>query len=301
MNAEERSPSRLVQPPYAKLVDVRLPDEFRKTVVFLGLRSRDGRTDFKGTGFLVGMRSAANPNASFVYLITARHCVRRAETSPGTLVVRVNTSDGASRLIEQPTEWHFPEDEGVDVAVHPFEWQDGDDHVLIPFENLATLNRISEYDLGIGDEVGIVGLFHSRSGRQRNLPVVRSAIIASMPDEPFEDAETGLPFDAYIIEVRSFGGLSGSPVFFIEQRGLLANRPVRTYSPLIHQPVFIGLVRGHWDETTTRVRQDLWESETAKANLGLALVTPIAHALEVLTSEPLAKERRRFQAGNTAS
>ena len=73
--------------------------------------------------------------------------------------------------------------------------------------------QIRSLNVGIGDELITVGLFTQRHGAQKKIPIVRSGIIAAMPDEPFEDQNTGKPYHAYLVEARSIGGLSGSPVF----------------------------------------------------------------------------------------
>ncbi len=44
------------------------------------------------------------------------------------------------------------------------------------------------------------------------MPIVRHGAIAAMPGEPLYDRKTGLSFRGYLLEVRSTGGLSGSPV-----------------------------------------------------------------------------------------
>jgi hypothetical protein len=48
-------------------------------------------------------------------------------------------------------------------------------------------------------------------GRQRNIPIVRIGNVASMPHEPVATKNRGA-IEAYLVEARSVGGLSGSPV-----------------------------------------------------------------------------------------
>jgi hypothetical protein len=65
--------------------------------------------------------------------------------------------------------------------------------------------------IGIGDAVFITGLFSHHPGKARNLRVIRVGNIAAMPDEPVKTQRGEM--EAYLIEARSLGGLSGSPVF----------------------------------------------------------------------------------------
>jgi hypothetical protein len=57
-----------------------------------------------------------------------------------------------------------------------------------------------------------------RAGSTRNIPIVRTGVIAAMPaiDEPF--VRKGEEYHAYLAEMRSIGGLSGSPVFVFLDR-----------------------------------------------------------------------------------
>ena len=77
---------------------------------------------------------------------------------------------------------------------------------------VATDKVINDNAIGVGDEVFLTGLFANHIGQQRNLPIIRVGNIALMPEEPVQHPSLG-PIDAYLIEARSIGGLSGSPVF----------------------------------------------------------------------------------------
>ena len=57
-----------------------------------------------------------------------------------------------------------------------------------------------------------VGLFTKYFGRSNLIPIVRTGNIAMMPKEKVPLGSFGLT-DAYLIEGRSIGGLSGSPIF----------------------------------------------------------------------------------------
>ena len=69
------------------------------------------------------------------------------------------------------------------------------------------------FDIGPGDEAFVVGRFISREGRQKNVPSLRFGNIAQMPGEPIIDPVSGFEQEAFLVEVRSIAGYSGSPVF----------------------------------------------------------------------------------------
>jgi hypothetical protein len=95
------------------------------------------------------------------------------------------------------------------------------------------------------------------------------------------DQTTGLEYDAYLIEVRSIGGLSGSPVFvvFTTDRWLGDDAPsAYSQNRSFH---LLGLVRGHWNKRVDETA-DFDEIELGPANLGIAIITPIADLTPVL-------------------
>jgi hypothetical protein len=85
--------------------------------------------------------------------------------------------------------------------------------MLVPTEVFLGEDAIRSYNVGIGDDLVIPGLFTARYGRERNVPILRSGTLASVADESLVDDATGLPYRAYLAEMHSMGGLSGSPVY----------------------------------------------------------------------------------------
>src|SRR5206468_3965471 len=116
------------------------------------------------------------------------------------------------------------------------------------------------------------GLFTQRHGTQKNIPIVRIANIAAMPEEPLQDENSGKEYSAYLIEARSIGGLSGSPVFMaLKKSGITMGRPPRGFHPLTHEIVAVGLIRGHWD-MVKRSSFDFLDDSDSKLNMGIAIV-----------------------------
>jgi hypothetical protein len=180
-------------------------------VVFLCVEDR-GEFKFGGTAFLYGHPSERFPDKHFLYLVTARHNVEKAERF-GDLYLRANLKAGGAEIVRLDGQWHYPDNEASDVAVIPVGPGAEFDITSIGRDDLATDEVAGRYGLGVGDEVFSVGLFTRHRGKTRNVPLVRSGIVAAMPGEPLEDPTSGFEYHAYLVEMRSIGGLSGSPVF----------------------------------------------------------------------------------------
>lgn len=78
------------------------------------------------------------------------------------------------------------------------------------YEHLLSQDKISEFDVGIGEDLFLVGRFVDRDGIQHNQPTVRFGAIAQMPGDPIE-TPIGRQ-DAFLTELRSVSGYSGSSV-----------------------------------------------------------------------------------------
>ncbi len=204
---------------------MRIPDDIKNNVCFLCVKVRHNNVEtfrYGGTAFFMVAPSEVIERGIYIYLATAKHNVERAKQH-GDLYVRINTKDGRSRYIRITTDWFFPEDEGADVAVMPFTPpQDIYEYKVFDYGSYVTDEVIQKSSIGIGDELFIAGLFTQRHGTQKNIPIIRSGVLAAMPDEPFQAHDTGLMYDAYLAEVRSIGGLSGSPVFISIGQGAWA-------------------------------------------------------------------------------
>lgn len=267
-----------------------VPPEIRKCVAFLAIKDKTGDR-LIGTAFFAGFNQAETASSlgfDVVYLVTARHVVEKGidRSIDKIIYIRMNTKDGAVGWVQsQANQWRFhPDDNSVDVAA--MAWappREEYDYLYVP-ENIAATDEIIEsQSIGVGDEVFLTGLFSSHFGKDRNIPIIRVGNIAAMPEEKIETSIGDI--DAYLVEARSIGGLSGSPVFVHlsgVRKGSLA---------LGKEPIFwLGLMHGHWD---VKIRQDdtfdvdLFENE--KVNMGIAIVIPVSKILETLNQEDFKK------------
>jgi hypothetical protein len=266
-----------------------VPDEVRKCVVFICYKGIEG-LHLAGTGFFVGVPSSI-PERTYVYLITAGHIIKgiKQKSTDNKAYLRINQKNKPTILVSSDLgQWkHHPSESNIDVAI--LSWAPDEnifDYLFLPISMAATPEVITREEIGCGDEVFLTGLFNSHYGQQRNVPIVRIGNIACMPEEPVQTKDMGL-IEAYLVEARSIGGLSGSPVF-VHLSG------VRKGSlKLGQEPIYwLGLMHGHFD--LEKLETDRLESDILmeiKVNIGIAVVVPVSKILEVLNQDEFAKVR----------
>jgi len=196
---------------------MRIPDELRECVCFTRAQWPSGASAM-GTAFFVGVPTGID-GRPFIYAVTAKHCVTgslQAQRSqggrPAEVVLLVNHREhGRTENRTRASDWLLHDT--ADVAVLPLGGTDPSFEVRVwpTHENVASELVVKEKNIGAGDDVFIAGLLTYHRGATRNLPVVRLGSIAAMPEDPV-GLETG-PDTVTLVEVRSIGGLSGSPVF----------------------------------------------------------------------------------------
>ncbi len=271
---------------------MKVPDEVRKCVAFVYIKDTNGMRAI-GTCFFVAMRSKQHPKSGYSYTVTAKHVLDaiRDYSVDQVAWLRVNWIEGGARLTSVPRKLWFthPTDETVDAAVVP--WAPlrphGFDTLLYPLESRATADSMAQEGTGIGEEVFITGLFVNHAGRQRNEPIVRVGALAAMPAERVAtrlgDAHV------YLVELRSIGGLSGSPAFL--HLGAIRMRKgavtvARGTSEDAGHYFLLGVVQGHW-----RVSVGASTTQTEAVNMGLGIVTPIERVTEILDQPELSTLR----------
>jgi len=264
-----------------------ISDELRNNVAFVGL-SGEGGPDWRGTAFLVGTPHA-NPGLAYHYVVTAKHVIVEisARSADRKILLRVNYTDGSGHIYEtKVTDWVFhPDDPSVDVAVAPVSLGP-----LIDLRSFSlTLIRGQQTPDWVrpGTDVFYPGLFYLRSGSQRNLPVLRVGAISALPDEPIFLKQFGAAVEAYLIESRSIGGLSGSPVF--------AYRETFTGRYSLDWEIFwIGLMHGHFDVSDLPPDPKDFTRRAERVNTGLAIVIPARKILEVV-DQPQFRDKRLLE------
>ncbi len=278
-----------------------IPDEVLKCVVFIGIEQTDEKNvkscHFGGTGFLVSIPSDVNKNLGFIYLVTAHHNIAKVKKyGLDNLRISINTHDGGKDIVSLggSADWfeHPDHDNNpADVVVIPFSLdRERHDVMTIPIEMLLTEEHIKDGKIGIGNEVFITGLFSRHYGQKKNLPIVRTGNVAMLSQEKIKTSSYG-EIDAYLIEARSIGGISGSPVFFQEPN----QKNGTTY--VGGRPFWLGgLIHGHYPTSEDAIDnlpsdEDAKKEEEKNVNMGIAIVTPAIKIIETLNQPSLRQQR----------
>lgn len=280
-----------------------VPNEVRLCVGFVHLLDWDDRHRPVGTLFFLGYPSD-EADRYFVYGVTAKHILDRASEKgqDDALHIRLNARDGTTRWVMSEIDNWFvhPDDSTVDVAVLP--WapdQQEFEYKIFPItgavKDEAHRQRLG---IGVGDETFITGLFVNHVGSQRNVPIIRIGNIAAMPEDPVKTAIGEM--EAYLIEMRSIGGLSGSPVFV--NLGLIRKTEAGIgFAPEgtgLGGPFFLlGLIHGHWEISPADFDQivDDGMADPILVNTGIAVVIPFSKIREVLDQPKLETMRRQHE------
>jgi len=193
----------------------RIPDVHLQAVVFI-YPSREAAKQGQrvgGSGFVVEYPTQV-PGIALPYVVTNGHVI-----DSGGQWVRFNIPGGTYVHHVPPEEWlTFPPDDFATAPLNlPF-------HVrpyAIPLAGSCVDRDTSQrLRLGQGDEIYMVGRFIGHGGRESNNPVARFGNISLMPSavDPVLDGRRN-HVEAYLVEMRSRSGFSGSPVFtFIVER-----------------------------------------------------------------------------------
>lgn len=270
-----------------------------------------------GTGFFV-CRDPDHPRTPLhVYAVSNWHVVCG---DAGASIIRVNTRDRKSRLIElDPGEWTVPKDGDDLIAVDITDHVDSasDDIIGLEEDVFITPEVVKEFQIGTGEDIFMSGLFASHHGGNRNVPVIRFGNIAMMASEaaPVE-LETGGELPCYLVDTRSRSGFSGSPVFAFRLLG----------SDLTHLPYgfakdapgagliigdereyFWGLLGIHcgqyWDRVQVRTKRPWGRAESAGKNIqegdellihsGMTIVIPAWRISQLLDQGDFEMKRKQ--------
>jgi hypothetical protein len=282
---------------------MRIPDRLLKCVGFVSRYEPDdeggSRLRFGGTAFIVGV--LMDGNIGLAHIVTARHVAEAIE--PGEAVITMNAKDGMSlslRAGSQKWFYHPTEKDSVDVAVLPFGSARFNEYDIewIPEQLFATDQRIADFEIGLGDELFIIGLFTRFFGRTTLTPIVRTGNIAMMPKDKLPAKGFG-EMEAYLVEGRSIGGLSGSPAFVrntVKTPMQTAGGKLTAMSGLGGSHL-LGLVHGHWDVPPTFSNMEQAEA----VNMGVSIIVPAKKILETLYNPELDALRKKHWENNQPS
>ena len=186
-----------------------------KRVIFYLFRTEgDRHIGPSGTGFFVQRRSHAVAGLSHIYAVTNQHVTQNEKIKASS--IRLNC-DNASRFLDfSQHQWlSDAQDDLSAIDVTEYLRRHGDEFDCVE-ENgqFVTQGVVDEFFLDIGEDVIMVGLFSSHYGGDRNKPTARFGNISMMPDpNALIEQPNGVKRPSYLVDTRSRGGYSGSPVF----------------------------------------------------------------------------------------
>jgi hypothetical protein len=268
-----------------------LPKWVRECVAFIGAKPH-GKFQPNGTAFFVAAKGTET-EAPSLYVVTAAHVVfgSGGRSAPGRMWVRANYGAASEEVLIEAGEWR--KHPTADVAVA--EWTDpqGRESTRVDLEELANKEIIDYYSMGLGHDLYMVGLFQRHTGSKTNEVMCRRGSIAMMPSEPVTIDRHGNTADVYLMEVRSIGGFSGSPVFVHVPEYTVSgpNRPANVNSSDFY---LLGLASGHWDIPMLRKDSGKHQPPPKERNIatGISTVVPAAKILETISQGVFVEARK---------
>jgi hypothetical protein len=226
-----------------------------------------------GSGFIVNVRTAQG--GYYPYLVTAAHVIEnQSEIQVQAAIPRPTGGMFSSVVIDN---WRRPLP-NVDLAI-----------ALFPhFHDIEVFSGIGETDivpsagvggpfLMLGDQVYYVGIL-----TPLDRPMVRSGTIGALDQEQL--GLEGYDYVAHLIDCRSYGGFSGSPVFVstsvpvLEVSGSFAGKPIGGLAYISH---LAGMFTEHLTE----------KSEWASSRYGVGVMVRGAEIREALMCDSTRQER----------
>lgn len=281
---------------------MRVPDDVLKCVGFIGEVEHQ---DFSGvpgelraTGFFVAIPCESQELIEMrtCYFITAKHVATELEGRQAFFLVNAKGGGvvGITGVIGEHWFLH-PSDPSADVAAIQILMDSQADINAIALEHFGLPERLEQLHIGIGDETIISGLFTAVPGTTRNIPIVRHGNIAMMPGEQIQ-TELGFA-DVFLVEARSIGGLSGSPVFVRHTLGVKVQRERDGGDDLLFANgpgiTLLGLMHGHWDIRESEINKpSIIHDRQHGVNLGIGIVVPAIKIYETLYAPKLIAMRQ---------
>ena len=146
-----------------------------------------------GTGCVVARASTNAGEPHHYYAVSNRHVTRNAPgVSAPSPVIRINTFDGKHRFIEKtPDDWIFVGG-NYDLAIADITDDlntETDAVSCVPENGFITEKFVENFDVGVGDDLFMLGLFADQHGAEANAPSGRFVNVSLMAsaDAPVAD------------------------------------------------------------------------------------------------------------------
>jgi len=284
----------------------RIDPQWVKTVFYLFRRNPESGEidkDPSGTGFFVLRSSTELAGYSHWYAVSNWHVTHDL----GASIIRINALHGNHRFIEfDPIEWLFERD-GDDLSIIDVtENLQGSlaEAWVVDERNFISKERYDDLMIDIGEDTIMVGLFSAHHGGERNIPSARFGNISMMPsDKALVKQPNHVQRPSYLVDTRSRGGYSGSPVFVYRTPDADIRRGIRPL-PLTQQNVLFALLGVHcgqfWEPVKVRkapkraeaVGVPILEGDDLRIEGGMTIVIPAWEISSLLDREELEMKRK---------
>ena len=285
---------------------LRIPDTQLKLVGYVcEVAQRDGdhvlAADPYATGFFVAIpcESPELHNNEMYYFVTAKHVA--SDLKDRDICFSANKTGGGVTYdiprIGRVWVLH-PTDRNADVAVIQVALSPTLlDAALVSKDSFGLPTRLRELNVGIGNDVYSIGLFSPFPGNERNVPIVRFGNVSMMPAETIQ-TDLGHT-EMYLVEARSIGGMSGSPVFVRPTLSLqIARRGGTAATGFLNGTgeTLLGMAQGHWDIREEEINKPAFTQDRKRGvNYGIALVVPAFKIYETIYQPGLVAMRRELE------
>lgn len=269
-----------------------IPSEVKSIVSFIYLLNQKGEFIANGTGFFIGVRKNPGDSIYFVNLVTAKHVLKpdsKKNEYFKTVYVRLSKIVGETEYIRLDL---YPEGKNKNVFVHKDSTVDIavipalPDQKIYNFKYLTddfitTKENFTELKIREGSNVFFTGMFTPFTGEHKNYPIVRFGRVALITDEKilWDSVKT----DLYLIESSSYGGNSGSPVFFYlgvdrEPGSIIVGNPILKLA---------GIIKGSYNDIMPIKVIEMRTIPISISNMGISAVVPAYKLYEILFSEEM--------------
>lgn len=263
--------------------------EIKSVTSFIYVKDTSSNWVPNGTCFFVGIESTKDKSKFYPYLITAKHVLQKKDGSyHKEIQIKMNTADSSSRFTWVPIHLTIPHknvfvhtDASVDIAVIPYV-PPKDDYLFKYLDTTFLFDRQAFKKLSIqeGTETFFTGLFRQYIGEKKIYPIVRFGRISLITEERID--WIGMKREMILLETSSFGGNSGSPVYFkiIDPNGSYTN-------------ILGGVLNGTYrDYAPIRIIKTSMDEPVAIYNNGISGITPVYLIRDILYSDELKKIRK---------
>lgn len=276
-----------------------------KTATFLLENDEPSSTVFFVRWFLEG----GSPGLNAYYAVTTRHSIQSSIAS-----IRFNLKKGGTQdQFFARGDWYeyLPSDIAVlplDIPLGSYDiryidvnhFARNDDYLLEIARGWGARPQF-ELPYGAGDEVFTVGLFEGHTGERLSQPLARFGHIALKPATGEQIlAEVSppdlMPIDAFLVEMATWEGQSGSPVFLYSPAAsddlFAGSEFVRRLT--LEGNYLIGMIQGFYPgERPVKINGQ--DATLSPLQMGIGIVIPTRHITSALMQKPLEEQRERLR------